>query len=121
MMHELSIAMSLVEVSCEELERQAGTRVEALHVRIGPLSGVIPGSLLSAFQLASEGTPIQGARLAIEETSVRVLCPSCSQERPIESIQSLRCADCGTATPEIVGGQELELVSLEISGEPVQC
>ena len=120
-MHELSIAMSLVEASCEELERQAGTRVEALHVRIGPLSGVVAGSLLSAFELASEGTPIQGARLAIEETSVRVLCPSCSQERSIESIQSFRCADCGTPAPEIVGGRELELVSLEISGEPVEC
>ena len=120
-MHELSIAMSLVEVSCEELERQAGTRVEALHLRIGPLSGVVPGSLVSAFELASEGTPIQGARLAIEQTDVRVLCPFCSEERPIESIRSFRCAACGTPTPEIVGGRELELVSLEISGEPVEC
>ncbi len=120
-MHELSIAVSLVEVGCEELERQAGTRVEALHVRIGPLSGVVPGSLLTAFELAAEGTPIQGARLAIEETSVRVLCPACSEERSIESLRSFRCSDCGTPTPEIVGGRELELVSLEISGEPVEC
>ena len=120
-MHELSIAMSLVEVSCEELEKQAGSRVEALHVRIGPLSGVVPGSLKSAFELAAEGTPIQGARLAIEETDVRVLCPLCSQERAIDSIQSFRCVICGTPTPEIVSGRELELVSLEISGEPVEC
>ena len=120
-MHELSIAMSLVEVSCEELSRQAGTHVEALHVRIGPLSGVLPRSLESAFELAAEGTPIQGARLAIEETSIRVLCRVCLSERPIDTLHGFRCADCGRATPEIVGGRELELVCMEISGEPVEC
>lgn len=120
-MHELTIAVNLVEVGCEELARQAGTRVEALHVRIGPLSGVVPGSLQSAFELAATGTPIQGARLAIEQTSVRVLCRSCFSERPIDGIPALRCADCGMPTPEIVGGRELELVCLEISGDPVQC
>lgn len=120
-MHELSIAVSLVEVSCEELARQAGAHVEALHVRIGPLSGVVPRSLASAFELASEGTPLQGARLAIEETRIRVLCRSCSSERPIDGILSFRCADCGMPTPEIIGGRELELVCLEISGEPVEC
>jgi hydrogenase nickel incorporation protein HypA/HybF len=90
-------------------------------VRVGPLSGVVPRSLLSAFELASEGTPLQGARLAIEETPILALCPRCAQERPIQSVGEFRCADCGTLAPEVIGGRELDLVSLEISGEPADC
>ena len=119
-MHELSIAMSLVEASCQELARQCGTRVESLHVRIGRLSGVIPTALASAFELAAEGTPIQGAGIIIEEAPVRVLCPCCGDERPVRK-QVFRCADCGTATPDVVSGRELEIVSLEISNITAEC
>ena len=121
-MHELSIAMSLVEMSCEELAQTEG-RVESLHVRVGRLSGVVPGALASAFELAAEGTPIEGAGIVIEEAPVRVSCPSCGEERPIEDVSSFRCPACGAPATEVVGGRELELVSLEISSSPdaVSC
>lgn len=38
-MHELSIAMALVEMASEKLETLGAVRVEALHLRLGPLSG----------------------------------------------------------------------------------
>ena len=119
-MHELSIAMSLVEMTCEELSQTEG-RVESLHVRIGRLSGVVPNALVSAFELASEGTPIEGAGIVIEETPVLVLCPVCREERPIEDIQNFRCAICGSPATEVVGGRELELVSLEFSNVAANC
>jgi Zn finger protein HypA/HybF involved in hydrogenase expression len=37
-MRELSIALALVEMASEESARLGDVRVEALHVRIGPLS-----------------------------------------------------------------------------------
>ena len=40
-MHELSIAISLLETAEEEARRQGGGEVLALHLRIGPLSGVV--------------------------------------------------------------------------------
>jgi hydrogenase nickel incorporation protein HypA/HybF len=119
-MHELSIAMSLVEMTCEELVQTEG-RVESLHVRVGRLSGVVPGALASAFELASEGTPIEGAGIVIEETPIRVVCPACREERPIEDVTNFRCPACGAAATEVVGGRELELVALEISDVAVHC
>jgi hydrogenase nickel incorporation protein HypA/HybF len=57
-MHELSIAMSLVELATEEAERRGASRVSALHVHVGPLSGVVSDALRFSFTLAAEGTPI---------------------------------------------------------------
>ena len=66
-MHELSIAMSIVEIASEEAQRQGSARVEAVHLKLGALSGVVKDALLFSWDLACEDTPIAGARLAIEE------------------------------------------------------
>ncbi len=54
-MHELSIALSILDVAAEEAERQGNARVVAIHLRLGPLSGVVKGALLSAFELVAKG------------------------------------------------------------------
>lgn len=67
-MHELSIAISLVDAVCEELPRLGEhVSVRRVLVRIGPLSGVVPAALRFAFDAAIEDSPIAGARLEIEE------------------------------------------------------
>lgn len=112
-MHELSIALSILDVSAEEAERQGG-RVVAIHLRLGPLAGVVKESLLSAYDLAREGTSLAQAALVIEDVPLVVHCPACAAERTLASIQELFCPTCGTPTPEVVGGRELEVVALEL-------
>jgi hydrogenase nickel incorporation protein HypA/HybF len=64
-MHELSIAASIVEIAAEEAGRQGG-RVEAVHLKLGALSGVVRDALLFSWDLACEETPLAGAKLEIE-------------------------------------------------------
>jgi hydrogenase nickel incorporation protein HypA/HybF len=114
-MHELSIAVSLIEVATEEAARLGGARVEALHLRLGPLSGVVREALLFSFELAAEGTPIEGARLEIEEVPVVVFCRACGEERLLPNIQCFQCPVCGGPTPDVVRGRELELVTMAVA------
>lgn len=113
-MHELSIALGIVDLSSEEAERRGGVRVLAIHLRLGPLAGVIKEALLSAWDLATEGSAVTGARLVIEEVPVVVFCPTCRDRRAIASIQQFCCPDCGTPTGDVVGGRELEVFAMEI-------
>jgi hydrogenase nickel incorporation protein HypA/HybF len=64
-MHELSIAASIVEIASEEASRR-GCRVEAVHLRLGALSGVVREALEFSWELACGETPVAGARLEIE-------------------------------------------------------
>jgi hydrogenase nickel incorporation protein HypA/HybF len=68
-MHELSIASALVELACEEAEHRGLQRIQAVHVRIGPLAGIVKEALLFSFDLAAAGTAIEGARLEVQESS----------------------------------------------------
>jgi hypothetical protein len=66
--HELSIALSLVELACEEVRRRELRRVQAVHLRIGARSGVVKDALTFSFELAADGTAIDGAELRFEDT-----------------------------------------------------
>ena len=112
-MHELSIALGIVDVATEEAERRQ-TRVVAVHLRLGPLSGVVKEALVSAFGLAREGTALAAAELVVEEVPLVAYCPACAAECTLASVQELCCPACGTPTPEIRRGRELEVVALEI-------
>jgi hydrogenase nickel incorporation protein HypA/HybF len=113
--HELSIAVSLVELASEEAGRLGDVRVEALHVRIGPLAGVVEEALRFSFDLAAEGTAIDGARLEIERVPLTIRCSRCKAERELPSAQHLRCPACAEPAQDIVRGRELELRALEVT------
>ena len=89
-MHELSIAMSIVEMAQEEAA-QRGCQIEAVHLKLGALSGVVKDALLSSYEIASSDTPL------------------------MSSIQLFCCDECGAPTSEIVRGKELEVVALEMA------
>jgi hydrogenase nickel incorporation protein HypA/HybF len=112
-MHELSIAMSLLDALEEEAERRQA-RVIAAHVRLGPLSGVVKEALLSAFEMARESTLLADCRLVIEDVPIVVFCPHCNANRPVRSMQEICCQICGTPTPKIISGNEMELKAMEI-------
>jgi hydrogenase nickel incorporation protein HypA/HybF len=72
-MHELSIAVSIVELASEEAGALRGAHVEAVHLKLGALSGVVKDALLFSWDLACVDTPIAGCRLAIEDVEGREL------------------------------------------------
>jgi hydrogenase nickel incorporation protein HypA/HybF len=114
-MHELSIAMSILDLAAEEAERQGNAEVCVIRLRLGPLAGVVKQALVSAFDLAREGTAMAATELAIEDVSLAAHCPTCGVDCEPESVWNLRCPTCGTPTPTIVRGRELEVVALEIA------
>jgi hydrogenase nickel incorporation protein HypA/HybF len=113
-MHELSIAMSIVEFAQEEAERRGAARVTAVHLRLGGFSGVVKEALLSSYEMACEDTCLAGSRLIVEDIPLVIHCAACDARRPVDPNQWFSCSVCGASTPEIVQGKELEVSALEI-------
>ncbi|MGC1781010.1 MAG: hydrogenase maturation nickel metallochaperone HypA [Acidobacteriaceae bacterium] len=114
-MHELSIAISMIEQIAEESESRGGLQVEVVHLRLGVFSGVDKDALLFSYELACEGTPLQGSRLAIEIIPLIIYCARCEKEQPPVSLYEICCPDCRMPTQQIVTGREIEVRSLEIA------
>jgi hydrogenase nickel incorporation protein HypA/HybF len=112
-MHELSIAMSIVELAEEEASSR-GVQIIAVHLKLGALSGVVKEALLSCYEMACESTSLRGSRLLIEDVPILIYCDSCRAQRRISSVQAFCCSECGTPSSEIVHGKELEVIALEV-------
>jgi hydrogenase nickel incorporation protein HypA/HybF len=113
-MHELSIALSIIDVAEEEITRLGASQVISIHLRIGTLSGVGKQSLASAFGLASENTSCAKSRLVFEDSPVLAYCPVCQEPKPISSIQQFHCSICNTPVADVVQGRELQVTAMEV-------
>src|SRR5262245_23011879 len=118
-MHELSIALSMIEMANEEVVRRGGGRVTALHLKLGPLSGVVKEALEFSYQIACEETALAGSQLIIEDVPVVIHCSKCEQDEFVESIQSLRCPECGELSNDVRQGKDLEVIALELEEDPL--
>lgn len=114
-MHELSIAVSMVERLLEESESRGGLRIEAVHLRLGVLAGVDERALLYSYEIASEDTSLAGSRLLIERVPLLLYCETCHAERTPPSIYELACPRCHTPGQTLLQGRELEVTTLEVA------
>lgn len=113
-MHELSIAMAIVDAAVEESNRRGGVRVTQVHLKLGCMAGVVKEALLASYEMAADQTVAAGSTLLIEEVPLLAMCPVCREARSVVSPQQLSCSQCGSPVSEIVAGRELEVVAMEI-------
>jgi len=83
-------------------------------MKLGIFSGVDKEALLFAYELACEGSPLQGSRLVIESIPLVIYCDACQKDRTPPSVYELSCPECGTPGQRIVTGREIEVASLEV-------
>lgn len=112
-MHELSIAQAVVTIA---QRHAAGRRVLRVECRIGHLRQVVPDALTFAFGLLTDGTPLEGAELAIEHVPARGRCRACGAVSALPDFP-LRCARCGDLDVELVAGEELLVDALVLDEE----
>ena len=112
-MHELSICQALVDQLRDLAARESAQRVTRVLLRVGPLSGVEPELLAHAFPIAAAQTVADGAAISVEDAPVRVRCRSCGAQSDAEA-GSLVCGLCGDFRTDLVSGDEMLLVSVEL-------
>ena len=113
-MHEYSVCVALLE-QVEHIAREhRAQRVERIVLQLGPLSGVEAPLLEHAWPLAAAGSIAVDAELVIDTAPVRVRCTQCGAESKALP-NRLLCGSCGDYRTQLVSGDELLLVNLELS------
>jgi hydrogenase nickel incorporation protein HypA/HybF len=107
--HELSITQSVVDAVTDRLP---DTRIAGVRLEIGKLSGIVPDSVRFCFDLVVAGTPLEGARLDIDEPGGRGRCADCDAEFDVDDLILL--CPCGSANVTVLTGQQLRIRSVEV-------
>mgnify|MGYP001223022997 CR=1 FL=1 len=109
-MHELAIIEGVVDTVTERI---GDAPISSVRLEIGALSGVVDDSLQFCFELATEGTSLQGASLEITHIAGRCRCRACGSEFSPDGL-ILLCR-CGSADAEVLSGQELSIASVKVA------
>ena len=117
-MHELGLLQSVVTAVTKAATDAGATKVEAVGLRVGSLSGAVPEALDGAWPIATARTVVAGARLEIETVQAAVWCPGCAAEQPIDEFYALTCPVCGTPAGTLVRGRELAVAYADLDIPP---
>jgi hydrogenase nickel incorporation protein HypA/HybF len=112
-MHEMSIAQSLITILEEEMEKHGAKSLKSVHLHIGQMSAIVPDALSFCFDVITEGTSLEGARLDMEIIPLRALCLECGDEFEVKDYVFL-CPGCASTRVESISGQDLSIVEMEV-------
>ena len=116
-MHEMGIALQIVEIATASLPADLGAaRIAKVNLKVGKLAAVVPESLRFCFSVAVRDTALADAILAIEEVPVVARCKDCGAQWTI-SEPVFVCKTCAGGSLEILSGRELDIESIEVVEE----
>jgi len=113
--HELSLCQDLLEQVTAIAQTHKADTVVRIIVWIGPLSGVEPLLLKSAFDLIRAGGVADQAELVLQNQAVKVVCSDCGMASEATA-NNLLCRHCGSGHTRLIGGDELILARVELAG-----
>jgi len=112
-MHELSVAQEILGIVNQYVPDPKLNSVKTVKVKIGKLSNILTDSLTFCFEAITSDTPLNGAKLEVIETPVKIICSNCNKESEIEP-PVFSCPVCGNNQIKIVSGTELRVDEIEL-------
>jgi hydrogenase nickel incorporation protein HypA/HybF len=108
-MHELGISRNIVGIVSEAAR---GRRVRRVTLELGRLAGVERDAILFCFDVAAQGTALEGAALDIRDIDGRARCNVCAAGFIVANL--LTACACGSRRLQRLAGEELNVKSIEI-------
>ncbi|MEI6899665.1 MAG: hydrogenase maturation nickel metallochaperone HypA [Bacteroidota bacterium] len=112
-MHELSIALSIIELAENEAGRAGGKEIKELELEVGLLAGVDLDALEFSLEMSKKETILENAILKIDKIPGLCHCRECLVDFPVDDLYSA-CPDCKSYSHDLIKGDELRIKSIVI-------
>ena len=112
-MHELGIAVAVLNAIRIEAVRYPNTRVSKVGLRIGELAGLDAEAFRFCFEAIVRETEFETVQLEIEICPRRQRCLECGTDFVVRDYD-LQCSNCSERSSECIGGDELDLAFVEV-------
>jgi hydrogenase nickel incorporation protein HypA/HybF len=112
-MHELSLAIEVIELCNREALRREVTAIHEIEIEVGDLSGVDAGAFRSALEMAVQGTILEKSVLIITQIPATGYCQVCQKEFSVHQ-RFAPCPDCHELPVRVNGGNQFRINSLVV-------
>jgi hydrogenase nickel incorporation protein HypA/HybF len=115
-MHELPVTRSILEIALETAAKAGGGRITGIHLVIGDLSRIVDECVQFYWDIVSEGTAAEGARLHIRRVALQMECKGCGHVYEPGG-RDYRCPSCSGSRVHVVAGEDLRMESIDLEPE----
>lgn len=110
-MHEFSLAAEIVEIVVDNAQKADKSKVTAVELEIGELSGVEERALMTALDSLMPNTIMCDAEYSIKRPKGEAQCKECKKAFELSDIFTL-CPYCNGFNKDITSGKEFNVRSI---------
>lgn len=112
-MHELSVTENILNIALTHAEKSDAARITNLYLVIGQLSSVLDDSVQFYWDLLTENTKAEGAKLHFKRLPLLIKCKQCEHTySPTDG--EMFCPKCKSEQIQIIQGEEFYLEAIDI-------
>ncbi len=112
-MHELSIAVNIVDLVTDEVKKSGGKFVTEIELEIGSMSGIILEALEFAMEEAVKNSPLEKAKVRYHELQAEAKCSKCENIFEVDDFFAV-CPKCGSFETDISKGKDLKIIKIKL-------
>lgn len=112
-MHELAVTESILDIASRHAVQANAAQVTDIYLVIGQLSSIVDESVQFYWDIISQQSICEKARLHFKRIPARLSCLDCGKEYTIEKGLEV-CPECHSANVIIQAGEEFYMDSIEI-------
>ena len=105
-MHELGLAQDVLGKAKAEAKAKGLSKVTYVKARVGETLVTDPPELVEIFETITVGSALEGAKLEVVLSQLKVTCSACKNEFHAKTLR-LDCPNCESTNLEVTGGKEL--------------
>jgi hydrogenase nickel incorporation protein HypA/HybF len=114
-MHEVSIALNLIEIVSEQCIKNGYNKIDSINIRVGRASGIMTEALFFAFDAVKNESIAKNASLNIEEIPLSGCCNECNNDFTVDEDFILSCPVCRGSSFRITAGREMDIIDMDVS------
>jgi hydrogenase nickel incorporation protein HypA/HybF len=116
-MHELQVTRSIFQTVINHASEAGASRVHRIRLQVGELNDYRQEWIQRYFDLISQASIAEGARISVERVPASFVCRDCGHgfAMPFQQIDRLRCPRCGGANASLEHGKEFLVRDVEVT------
>ena len=115
-MHELAVTESILEITLRHAQQAGAQRVTDIHLVLGELASIVDDSVQFYWDMVSQDTLAEGARLHFRRIPAEMECLDCGT-RYSPGKGQLRCPGCENGRVRVIAGEEFRLEAIEVDSD----
>lgn len=115
-MHEFSVVRALIAQVVQAAEPSLASSICAVRVSCGPLAGVEPMLVRTAFEQLKIAAGLGNCQMQIDEQPLLARCQRCDAEFEVVDFR-FHCSHCQSTSIQVIQGDQFRLLSLDVLDE----